>query len=479
MVRGGWVARSSWFGTSEAGQATNLRLDSNVTADFPATRTSLQWGDTFARLGTNAEAVRIAGVSWGTDFSVTPTFITVPLPTINTVAATPGSVDVYVNGAKTQQLTVPGGPFSISGVPATTGAGELTVVTHDLLGHTQTFTQSYYISPQMLQAGLTAWDLQLGSKRLQYGIDSNQYSGWLAAGGERYGITDRLTYQWRVEADETGAAAGAQWLVMTPGDALLSLSPSCSGVSGEFGCLLAAGYERDLYRLGYGLEASYSTADYLPVAATERSPALRWQVFSHVQASAAHGLSFMLGGTWSQQTSGPHRFNLNLTAGKTLIGGGHLDFVLGRTGGYSSSSYVTLIYTHSIDKDRTVSATAYAADGQAGAAATLQRNLPAGNGFGYLLRAGRDSSTSADAGAQWNGDSVAIAGIAQRQGDRDALSAEISGSALWLADDLLLARHVNHGFAVVHAEGLPGQPIYLNDQQVTRTDGRALRYYRT
>ncbi len=244
----------------------------------------------------------------------------------------------------------------------------------------------------------------------------------------------------------------------------------CSTVS-RLSCLLTAGYERDYHRLGYGVDVTYSAADYAPVAAAERSPAPRWQVFSHVQAAAAHGLSFMLGGTWREQANGPHTFNVNFTAGKSFQGG-HLDF--SRTHGDVNSSYLTLIYTHSIDAQRTVSATAYSVDGNAGAAATLQRNLPSGNGFGYLLRAAQDASSSADAGVQWNGDSLAIAATAQREGDQHALSAEISGAALWLSDDLMLARHMDRSFAVVHAEGLPGQPIYLNDQLVTRTDAQGV-----
>lgn len=469
IVHGDWVARSSWYATAASGQAANLRLDSNVTVDSPATRSSLQWGDTFARLGTNAEAVRIAGMSWGTDFSVTPTFITVPLPTFSNIAATPGTVDLYVNGAKTQQLSVPGGPFSVSNIPVTTGAGELTVVTHDLLGRAQVFTQSYYISPQMLQAGLTAWDFQLGSKRLQYGIVNNLYSGWLAAGGERYGVTDRLTAQWRVEADETGAAASAQWLALTPGNALLSLGPTC-GATGRFGCQLSAGYELDRYRFGYGLNVGYSTTGYVPVAAAERTPTARWQLTPHVQASGPYGINLMLGGTWREIPGQPRTIDLNFTAGKNFLGGGHLDLVFSTVRGGFNSSYLWLIYTHGIDRERSVSATAYAANGQSGAATTLQRNLPAGDGYGYMLRAAQDSVSSVDASAQWNSDSFAAAATAQRQGGRTALSAEISGAAVWLANDVLAARRVDGSFAVVHAQSLPGLLIYVDEQPVAHTD---------
>jgi outer membrane usher protein len=473
IVRDNWVARSSWFDSTAGGQGANLRLDSNVTADFPATRTSMQWGDTFARLGTNADAVRIAGMSWGTDFSVTPSFITVPLPTFSNATASPGTVDLYVNGAKTQQLSVPAGPFSISGVPVTTGAGELTVVTRDLLGHTQTFTQAYYIAPQMLQSGLTAWDMQVGTERLDYGSASDAYSGWLAAGGQRIGITDRLTEQWRVEADKTGAAVSGQWLALLPNNSLLSLGPSCAAVSGDFGCLVDVGYERDLSRLGYGSDLQYATVGYEPVAAALRTPAARWRLYSHVQTAPGDGFSFLAGGTW-QELNGAHSLAISLTASKTWFGGGHLDFIVSHTSGNLNSSFVTLVYTHTLGKSQTISVNGYRADGQNGGQVSVQRNLPPGEGYGYLVRLGQDSSTNALASVQWNGSAMALAALEQREDNVNYLSAEMSGAAFWVDDNWFLARHVDRSFALIHATDLPGVPVYLNDQEVARTDANGI-----
>lgn len=470
VVAGNWVARSEWSTTAQSGSTRSLRLDSNLTADFPRTRTSLQLGDTFARLGTNADAVRVGGVSWGTDFSVTPTFITVPLPNVSNLTAAPGTVELYVNGAKTQQLNVPGGPFTIAQVPVTTGAGELTVVTHDLLGRTQTLTQSYYISPQMLQAGLSAWDAQLGAKREGYGMQSSDYRGILAAAGERYGVTNQLTAQWRVEGDETGGAVSAQWLVLTPHSALVTVAPSCSAVAGTTGCLLDLAYERDSLAHGYGIDVSAGTPHYTPVAAALRAVPQRFQVFSHAQAILPHAVSVTLGGTWREEVTGAHTVSMNLALGKTLRNKGHLDFGFSRFSGPLSSSYVTLIYTQSLGAERSVSATAYVSDGQAGGAATLQKSLPAGDGYGYTLRAAQDTVTSVDAVAQWNRDAVAVSGLVQRQGDQSALGVEMTGAVLWFDHAVFLARRINESFAVVDAPGLAGIPVYLNGQVVSHLD---------
>jgi outer membrane usher protein len=474
IVSGNWVARSSWFASAQPGQAVVPRLDSNLTLDFPETRTSVQLGDTFAILGANAEVVRVAGFSWATDFSLTPTFITVPLPTVSSLTASASTVDLYVNGSKTQQLSVPGGPYSISGVPVTTGAGELTVVTHDLLGRTESFTQSYYIAPQMLAAGLSAWDIQVGAKRKNYGVSGDQYSGWLADVGQRVGVSDHLTALWRVEADETGAGASVQWLFLAARNYLFTLSPSCALTSAEAGCLLAAGIEHDATQIAYGIDAQYATTQYQPVAAADRGVSPRWQLFSHAQAAAAYGYSFAVGATWREDLFGAHSLNVNFSAGKSWFGGGHVDFVLGRTLGPTASSYFTLVYTRSLDLERTVSAQTYANNGQMGGGASLQRNLPLGTGYGYLLQASQDSNAGINAAAEWNGESAALAGLAQREGERSSVAAEVSGALLWVADDWLAARHVNRSFAVLHAGDLSGLPVYLNEQQVATTDARGL-----
>src|ERR1700761_3567635 len=255
VAQGNWVARSSWFATSDNLRTAAPRLDTNITLDFPATRLSLQLGDAFAALGPNAEPVRVAGFSLATDFSLTPTFITVPLPSVNSLTATASTVDLFVNGSKTQQFTVPAGPYSISGVPVTTGPGELTIVPHDLCGHTESFTQSYYIAPQMLAAGLSAWEFQAGAKRQNYGFAGDQYSGWLADIGERVGVSERLTALWRIEADDTGSGASAQWLILAPHNQLVTISPTCDVAFSEVGCSLATGVEHTLSTFGYGVDA--------------------------------------------------------------------------------------------------------------------------------------------------------------------------------------------------------------------------------
>lgn len=470
MVYDNTVTRSAFLTTKSGDHTWNLRLDSNLTADFPSNKTSVQLGDTFVKLGNNNDALRVAGLAWGTDFSITPAFVTVPLPTVSNFIATQGTVDLYVNGGKTQQLNVPGGPFVIAQVPVTTGAGQLTVVTHDLLGRTQTITQSYYIAPQMLAKGLSSWDAEIGTPRESYGMTNSDYAGILAAAGQRYGVSDRITAQWRIEGDGRGAAFSTQALALTPGNGLITAGPYCSMEARHGGCTYDLSYEYDLKRYGYGVDMSYTAHGFAPVAADLRTPPPRWQMLAHAQTVAPRNIGIAVSATARQEASGAHTQILNVSGSKTFANRGHLDLIVSNLYGTSKSSYVALIYTKSIDRENSYSASGYSSNGSLGEEVSLQRNLPIGEGYGYNLRAAHDSATTLQANAQWNGDVVTLSAATQHAGDRSASSADVSGAALWTSGEFALARRLDRGFAVIQIGDLANVPIYVNGQRLTRTD---------
>ncbi|WP_431260641.1 hypothetical protein ACQ86G_11325 [Roseateles chitinivorans] len=59
----------------------------------------------------------------------------------------------------------------------------------DLLGREQIVVQPYYISPSLLKPGLSAYSVEAGWLRLNYGIDSNRYGRAVLAGTWRNGLT--------------------------------------------------------------------------------------------------------------------------------------------------------------------------------------------------------------------------------------------------------------------------------------------------
>lgn len=136
-------------------------------------------------------------------------FLSFPLPTLRGEASLPSTVDVFVNNSQRLQGRVQPGPFDISDLPLVTGQGEIRTVVRDLLGREQVVVQPYYISPSLLKPGLSAYSVETGFLRLNYGTESNRYGRAMVAGTWRNGVTPTFTQEWRGEFTRRQQAAGA------------------------------------------------------------------------------------------------------------------------------------------------------------------------------------------------------------------------------------------------------------------------------
>ena len=199
-----------------------VRLDSTFTRDFPGRRATLRLGDSLTAGGALGRPVRFGGAQWSTDFSTDPTFVTFPLPTIGGLADQPSVAEVFLNNTRRVTEQVPPGPFAIEDLPALTGAGELQLKVTDLLGRETLVSQSYYVSSRLLRAGLSDYSYEVGFEREKFNEASFDYGRPLAAATHRYGITDGLTGEGRIELSQRRQAAGAGASVLLGTFGLLS-----------------------------------------------------------------------------------------------------------------------------------------------------------------------------------------------------------------------------------------------------------------
>ncbi len=190
------------------GERDFARLDTTFTRDFPGRRASLRLGDSLTEGGALGRPVRFGGIQWSTDFSTDPTFVTFPLPTIGGLASQPSVAEVFLNNTRRVTEEVPPGPFAIEDLPALTGAGELQLKVTDLLGRETLVTQSYYVSSRLLRAGLSEYSYEVGFEREKFNQASFDYGKPLAAATQRYGITDGLTGEGRIEVSERQQTLG-------------------------------------------------------------------------------------------------------------------------------------------------------------------------------------------------------------------------------------------------------------------------------
>lgn len=190
------------------------RLDTRWVREWPNSHLQLTVGDTVSHAASWGRPLRFAGLQLGTDHGLDPFFVTYPLPSIRGSAAVPSIADLYVNGARQPATAVDGGAFSISEVPAVSGAGELQVQVRDLAGRTVSFSQPYYVAPELLRPGLLSWNAELGRLREFQGTDADRYGEVYAGLGMRQGVTDTVTWGLRLEAVPQHPVLGTslEWL---------------------------------------------------------------------------------------------------------------------------------------------------------------------------------------------------------------------------------------------------------------------------
>ena len=133
-VTGAWgvltssqVARHITSGVEDDQQRPFLRLETTLTHDFPESNRTLRIGDATTRSGAWGRNVYFGGVQFGTNFALTPGFISQPIPSLRGLSTAPSTVELYVNDVLRQTSTVPTGPFAIDNFPIVSGSGEARV----------------------------------------------------------------------------------------------------------------------------------------------------------------------------------------------------------------------------------------------------------------------------------------------------------------------------------------------------------------
>ncbi len=84
--------------TAKQGVHSFVRLETTLTHDFPSSLATLRLGDTISVPGSWADAVRFAGLQWGSNYGIRPDLVTTPLLAVTGTAVLPSTVDVFVNG---------------------------------------------------------------------------------------------------------------------------------------------------------------------------------------------------------------------------------------------------------------------------------------------------------------------------------------------------------------------------------------------
>lgn len=455
------------------------RLDTTWTIDYPEKLQSLRLGDAINRPGTWGRSVRFGGVQYGTNFATQPGFITFPPQSAIGQAVLPSTVDVFVNNALVARQNVPPGPFSISNLPAVTGAGEVRLVVRDLFGREQLITQPFYASQALLRESLEDFSYELGLVRENFGINSNDYGGWLGTGTYRRGISERLTGEVHAEASQDRATVGGGGDYLMPQVGTISGYVAGSHSRSSNGGLILLGIDRQARPWSLGARTQWTTHDFTQVG-------LLPQQLAPVQLS-----SFTVG--YTAGTAGSigiaYVTQHNRDQADARIATLSYSVSLGRIGSFSVSAVrnlvgdvnTTIFALLSIPLDPSTSVSfspQFVRGGSSGNrndfTTTLQRNLPLGEGYGYRLLSRSDGSKQASYSLQNNVGTYTVE-AAQSLG-ATATRLNVSGGVALLGGDAFLSRRIDQSFAVARIPDYPNVRILVDNQPAGRTDasGNAL-----
>lgn len=474
------VLSTSGVARTVDGQTQEVRLDSTFTRDFPDRLETLTVGDTISNPGSWGSAVRFAGIHWGTNFSVRPDLITMPLLSAAGTAVLPSVVEVLVDNQRVASQPVSPGPFLIGDVPPVSGAGEVNVVVRDALGRVQVISQSFYSSTTLLASGLSQYSLDLGPVRENYAITSDQYGSLLGAATYRRGLSDELTLEGHAEAQDGGAhAAGFNTAVRAGSFGVLTLTGAAGGAPGSSGWLSGASFEHHAPVVSF--TASYQKASNgFREVGDEALTGARFKLQTLLQTSLNLQRVGSLSVAWVEQTFQGQLPQRTLGASH-IVGFGNVGTLVlnvSRTSSPSTTTSVFVGFNHALGVRDTANLNAQGGEG-AGAprnalSASLSHSPPIGAGEGYRLGA----STTGDYDADWREqlNSADLEAEAARRQGISVLSATGDGTLTWLGGEIYASRTSPESFAVVKLDGLTDVPVYVENQLVAKTDQNGMAF---
>jgi len=447
-----------------------VRLSTQFFHDYPQSMTTLTIGDSFSAVSPWARTVAYAGVRFASKFATQPSFIPAPLPALAGQASQPSTVDVYVDNVKRLSQPVAAGPFAIQNVPVISGQGEIRMVVTDVLGRQQVISESYIRASNLLRAGVSDFTYEAGTLRLNYGIKSNAYRSFFADATYRRGITDTFTVESRAETQigtET-VGLGAIYALLNVGVLRGGLAASLDG--GRAGQLLYVGYSRSQRTFGFATQMQMASENFRQVGLDDEQKATQLLFQAQISKSAgrlgtvAAGYLRRDGRTESNVQALTASLNLRLRRAFLNIGGTY-SLLSPRPYGLTVSLLLPL-------GERTiVMASGDSSPTARDASVEVSRSIPLGPGYGYRVRTSDLDDRKQEAAFYYQNNS-GYYGVEAQQGNSTSVRLLERGSFVLLHRHLLLSRWLTDSFGVVEVPHAKGIPVYVNNQELAKTNGR-------
>lgn len=463
-----------YYSSATASQADGVvRGLTSVNFDDRPRLRRLTLGDTSVSAGPIGGAVVMGGVTFARDFALDPYLFRHPTMRFTSSTELPATIDVFVDGIRVRSEPIAPGTFTLDHLRGLAGAGRVRYVVRDSLGREQVFARPYYVSPDVLAKGLEDFAVSAGLPRDAVGRESFSYLDPSFLAYYRRGLSDFLTLGGRAEGQWGRVSGGPVVATVTPLGALEVETAASVDVNGRAGVAALFAYEYLSRRFNLAtslrlLSDEYSTVSLRPEqdrSLAQATLSTSVPIGERATLAAQHTVDLHRDAPTYARVGALTQVRLGadflLTAQLALVTleppASSWDGFLGVTWSPRSGFFT--------------SAGARTTDGAAGA--NFQVNRPATVGEDWSMAGAVDVSTVTRASLQSHLQtrSATLSAFFDQTPDSSTLALEPAGSLVWVKDGgFFLSRPLYDGFALVRVPEVEGVRVYVNAQEVGRTN---------
>ena len=463
------------------------------TRDNLLSRSTVTIGDVTTGQSAFSSSIPLGGLTWGTDFSIEPGFVTYPMPVISGIASGPSTFSTIVNG---QPLggngTLPIGPFTINSLPVMSGAGNIGIIVKDANGQQTILQQSYYVSTNLYKKGLRSFSYSAGLLENLQSVSNPTYGSPIVTATERRGITDRLTLEDHAQLGGGYNLLSIDATVAAGLAGIFNLGAAASAHDGAGGSAFLGGYTYQGRRFSAQLQANRYSANFSqlpnqlgtiasigiqsPTATTTDASSLTRHAQTQLQANLTYSAGNEGVSAAYNSTSGfgqpantlSYAYRLNLHNANLS-----LDWTPHTTFGGSSTS---LSYSATFGPRTNVSATRSVSPLENTSTFTLQEGAnQSANSTAYNLSyTVPQNNTPTVSTNVFHGSPLLNSQLTLTStGNQTSGQLELNGSLAYVDHGFYLSPPIRtNTFGIVEIPNMPGITVYLQGQELGKTNKR-------
>lgn len=457
------------------------RFETYYQADNEDSMQSLAIGDVINATPSWGRSIRLAGIRFSRDYELNPSVITYPLPEFYGESALPGSVDLIINNQLRWRDQVTSGPFFINMVPYMSGAGTAQVVTTNAQGQQLQQSVRFYVTNELLAPGMLDYDLTIGFRRKNFGLESNNYANLpITSTSIRYGFNKYFTPQFLVQAGEGIHLAGAGLTFLAGSLGVVDIAAAASDYYryqydvNEHGKQASISYDYTYKKIGINANYLRRYGDYRDLGTQDQN--IPDNTLNIVQAQFS--LSFhdnRLGG-----------FNLGYfrTVNRENIARSILNFSWSQYFYNGLTSFLSINHSLFETRENSINFTLSFPLGARGqASASMQdssdgrrhhqlqamSNAPYNGGFGWGISVDDSAEKNRYVEGDWRTKYMDASISAYKSGNQTQYMGTLDGALIYMDGDVYATRYVNDAFAIVDAEQ-KDVPVMFGHQLMGKTD---------